>query len=391
MIMLEGLKTLKDMDFKGKKVFLRAGFDVPVDESGKILDDFRIVETIPTIKELIKKGASQIIIGCHQGRPKGEEPRLSTKNIAKKIFSLTKKKTEFFSDYLDPREEFPTPKEAFIVMLENLRFHPEEELDDEEFAKKLAALADVYVNDAFSNAHREHASMHAITRFLPGCIGLLVEKELKVFDYLLTHPEVPFMAILGGAKLETKIPIIRNLLDKTDNILLGGAMIFTFYKAKGYYVGKSIVDKNQLTMARMLSYNEKIILPTDIMVSDDMHSSNSFNMSPENLPSYMIGLDIGEKSVEHYKQILSEAKTVVWNGPLGYYENPVFAKATIEILKFLASKQDIKTIIGGGDSATIVDKLGLKDKFFHVSTGGGASMTLLEGKPLVAIEAIRNQ
>jgi phosphoglycerate kinase len=277
-------------------------------------------------------------------------------------------------------------------MLENLRFHEEEELNGADFAKELSKYADFYVNDAFGVCHREHASVHAIIKYLPGCIGLLVEKELKIFAKLDENPQRPYIAILGGSKLETKIPIIRRLLDNVDKLLIGGAMIFTFYRAKGYSVGKSLVDKEHLTMAKMLNNNEKIILPEDVIIADDKdHPTQVLDFSPKQIPSYMIGLDLGEKSIKQFKEELANAKTVVWNGPLGYYENKAFLKSTVSILKYLASKPDIKTIIGGGDTVAIVEQLGLRDKFFHVSTGGGASMTLLEGKPLPAIEILRNK
>lgn len=383
-----GIKTLKDFDFKGKRVFLRAGFDVPVDAYGNVLNDFRIKQSLPTIKELFKLGAKQIIIGSHQGRPKGKDPKYTLEKVAEKIYSLTSRPTELFKEFLDEREEIP---DSAIVLLENLRYYSEEENNDKEFAKKIARFADIYVNDAYSVCHRRHASMHAICEFLPGCVGLLVEKEMKVFDFVLNNPEKPFVAIIGGAKFETKLPIIQNLLDRVDKIILGGAQIFTFYKARGIYVGKSLVDKNFVTMAQMLNNNEKLFLPTDIVIAEEpMSTGNIFNVTPDKIPSYMMGLDVGKESVEKIKDILLSAKTVVWNGPLGYYENPEFAKATIKILKFLSINPHIKTILGGGDITSVVDKLGLTNKFYHVSTGGGSSLTLLQGKDLVALDALKN-
>lgn len=383
------VNTIEAMDFKDKVVFLRAGFDVPVDSAGIILDDFRIRESIPTIKLLFRKGAKQVIIGSHQGRPKGKEEYLSMKNISKRIYDLIKKPVHFMNECVGIREEeMPEPDEAKIIVLENLRYHKEEKENDEAFAKELAKYADVYVNDAFAVSHRDHASMSAITKFLPGCIGLLVEKELRAFNHILKNPKRPYMAIIGGAKLQTKLPIIKNLITKVDKLILGGAMIFTFYKAKGIDVGKSLVDKGSITMAQMLVNNDHLILPTDIVISESTDSNRSMSVTLDKIPSYMIGLDVGEKSVVEIKKRLARAKTVVWNGPLGYYENPEFAKATVNILKFLAESPEIKTIIGGGDTASIVMKLGLHDRFFHVSTGGGASLTLLEGKKLAAIKAL---
>ncbi|MCF7871866.1 phosphoglycerate kinase [Candidatus Woesearchaeota archaeon] len=383
------VNTIEAMDFKGKRVFLRAGFDVPINNEGRILDDFRIKETIPTIKLLFKKGAKQIIIGSHQGRPKGNEKHLRMDNIAKEIYKLTKKTTEKLNDCINFREEeFPEPEDAKIVLLENLRFYKEEIENNEEFAKELTKYADIYVNDAFSVCHREHASMCAITKFIPGCVGLLVEKELRAFNHILKEPTRPYVAIIGGAKLSTKLPIIQNLTQKVDKLLIGGAMIFTFYKAKGLSTGKSPVDKESIAMAQMLNNNDKIMLPTDIIISDNPESTNCMNVTIDKLPSYMYGLDIGEKSVLEFKKKLAKAKTVVWNGPLGYYENPAYARATVNILKFLAQSPEIKTIIGGGDTTNLVTKLGIKERFFHVSTGGGATLKLLEGKKLVAIKTL---
>jgi phosphoglycerate kinase len=385
-----GLYTLDEIDFKGRRVFLRVDYNVPQDEKGNILDDFRIKESLPTIKKIFQKGASQIIIASHLGRPENKEAIYRMDNIAKKVYLMTGKKTEKVSDCIDLEGVFPTPQQAPIVVLENLRFHEEEEKNDEIFAEKLAKNADIYINDAFGVCHRKHASVHAITKFLPGGIGLLVEKELRIFEGLLTAPERPFVAILGGSKLETKLPLIMNMMDKVDNALLGGAMIFTFYKAKDYDIGKSLYDKDYVANAKMLGNNEKIILPVDVVIADDKDNPTNISvMSPKAIPSYMIGLDIGPESLEEFKKILLQAKTVIWNGPLGYYENPKFAKSTNELLNFLANNPQIKTVIGGGDTASAAENLGLRDKFFHTSTGGGASLTLLEGKKMPAMEALR--
>ncbi len=389
---LEGLNTLDDLDFKNKKVFLRVDYNVPLGKNGEVLDDYRIKQSIPTIRKLFAKGAKQVIMASHLGRPKDKEDVFRMDRVAEKLPRLTGRSVEKLDDCIDLEDVMPSPDEAGIVVLENIRFHKEEELNDEGFAKKLAGLADVYVNDAFAVCHRKHASVHAITKFLPGCIGLLVEKELDVFSKSLKSPEKPFMAVLGGAKLETKIPLIRILLEKVDKLLLGGGMIFTFYKAKGFGIGKSLVDKNFLEMAKMMNYNEKIVLPSDVVIGDDRDSpAHVLNVTVDKIPSYMYGLDVGKESVEIFKKELQDAKMVVWNGPLGYYENERFAEATNELLRYLADKKDIKVIIGGGDSVAIVEKLGLRDKFFHVSTGGGASMSLMEGKELPAIEALRNK
>lgn len=383
------LQTIEDIDFKKRKVFLRTDYDVPLDENGKILDDFRIKESLQTIKKIFQKGATQIIIGAHLGRPKDKEKKYSMDEVAKKLFKLSGRKVEKMHDCINLEDHLPEPKECSLILLENLRFHKEEEENDEEFARKLAVQADIYINDAFATSHRAHASMHAITKFLPGGIGLKVEQELKIFD-ALNEPERPFTAILGGSKLETKLPVIMNLINKVDHVLLGGAMIFTFYKARGLSVGKSIYSKEYVMNAKMLGNNEKIIIPRDIVVADSsLNPGHILTVTPDKIPSYLAGLDIGEKSILDFKEKLLNSKLVVWNGPLGFYENKIFAKATYSILKFLADHPEIKTIIGGGDTAKIVNDLKLKNKFYHVSTGGGASLVLLEGKELAAIEELR--
>lgn len=388
----DGIKTLEDMDIKGKKVFLRADYNTPLDANGDIVDDFRIKASIPTIKKLFLMGAKQIFIASHLGRPNGKEAKYKMNKVAKRLFILTKRKVEKLDDcvYLKKQHiDIPSSNEASIVVLENLRFHEEEEINGADFAKELASIADVYVNDAFGVCHRTHASVHAITNYIPSCIGLLVEQELKVFKSI-QEPEHPFIAILGGAKLKTKLPTITRLLDSVDNLLLGGGMIFTFYKAKNYEIGKSILDTDSLGMAAMLNNNPKLVLPIDVVLADDKDNPTQIvEYSPANIPSYMIGLDIGRKSVELFKEKLENAKLVVWNGPLGYYENKEFIKSTVEILKYLSERSHIKTIIGGGDSVAIVEQLGIREKFFHVSTGGGASMCLLEGKSLPAIDILK--
>jgi phosphoglycerate kinase len=382
--------TIDDFNIKGKKILLRTDYNVPINKNGEILDDFRIKASLPTIKKLLREGASQIIIATHLGRPKNNEEIYKTDKIAQKIFKLTGRKTTKVDDSAD-FEEFPKPNEAKIVILENLRFREEEKQNNEEYAKKLAGLADTYINDAFGVCHRKHASVHAITKYIPGGIGLLVKKELQIFEEILENPQKPFTAILGGSKLETKLPIIMNLIHKVDNLLLGGAMIFTFYKAKGYSIGKSMYDKEYTTNAKMLINNEKIILPQDVVVADDKDNpSTIITMKPKNIPSYMTGLDVGDESIKEFKKILDQSKTVIWNGPLGYYENPTFLKATKKLLQYLAKRKDIKTIIGGGDTASIAEQLKLKDDFYHVSTGGGASLALMEGKELPAIQALIN-
>ncbi len=389
-MVFHGLRTLDDADVKGKRVFLRVDYNVPLDKDGGIVDDYRIRQSLPTIKKLFSMGASQIILASHLGRPKGVDDAFKMNGVAERLMKLSGRSVDVMEGWDHVSEFIPGADEASIVLLDNLRFHGGEESDDEGFARELAALADFYVNDAFAVCHRKHASVHAITRFLPGCVGLLVEREVKVFDSLAEGGERPFIAVLGGAKLETKIPVIKRLLDRVDHLLLGGGMIFTFYKAKGLGVGKSIVDNDFVDMARMLGHNEKVVLPGDVVIADDRDNpAHALNVTIDKIPSYMFGLDIGKESVERFKGLLGSAKLVVWNGPLGYYENPRFAEATNDLLGFLAGHPGVKTVIGGGDTVAIVEKLGLRDKFFHVSTGGGASMALLEGRDLPGIEALR--
>jgi len=380
--------TINDFNVKGKKIFLRVDYNVPLSKTGEILNDYRIKQSLPTIQRLLRDGVKQIIIATHLGRPENKEEIYSTKKIAERLFKLTRRKTTKLDDSID-FEEFPSEKEATIVILENLRFRKEEEQNDDEYAKKLASLADIYINDAFGVCHRKHASVHAITKYIPGGIGLLIEKELKIFNEILETPERPLTAILGGSKLETKLPLMMNLIEKADNFLLGGAMIFTFYKAKGYSIGKSIYSKEYLVNAKLLGNNEKIILPKDVVVADNKDKPETImTIKPQNIPSYLTGLDLGKDTIQQYQTILAKSKTVIWNGPLGYYENPEFLKSTKIILQYLAKRKDIKTIIGGGDTASIAEDLKLVKKFYHVSTGGGASLKLLEGKTLVAIQAL---
>ncbi len=384
----DNIKTVKDVDLKNKKVLLRTDFNVPLKE-GVIQDDFRIKQGFKTIQYLFSKGASQVIIMSHLGRPEGKDSRYSMDVIRNHLVKMTTKSIVKLDTCVDLEEIMPSPVEAKIVLLENLRFYEGEKNNDEGFAKELASSADIFVNDAFGVSHRKHASVHQITKFLPSYAGLLVKKELEIFEQILNEPERPFHAIIGGSKLETKIPVIKNLINKVDKLFLGGAMIFTFYKAKGYSIGKSLYDKNNKSLAKMLLNNEKIILPSDVTIADDKDNfSQVLNVNVNQIPSYMMGLDIGTESVKEMIRELKKAKTIVWNGPLGYYENPLFAKATVDVLKELA-KSDVKVVIGGGDTGFIVERLGLKKDFYHVSTGGGASLKLLEGSGLVALDALK--
>lgn len=379
-----GYRTLSDMDFKGKRVILRADFNVPLDEKGDITDDSRIVKALPTIKEILGKGARQLILMSHLGRPKGRVvEKLRLDPIAKRLSLLLGQYVTKLDDCIDI--EIP---EARVVLLENLRFHPEEEENYEFFAKKLAGYADLYVNDAFGTCHRAHASVDAITRFLPGCAGLLLDKELMYMKKTLEKPEQPFVAIIGGAKISDKINVINHLLKKVDKLLLGGAMIFTFYKAQGHEVGKSLCEPEKIQLARLILHNEKLLLPVDIVAAENKEAgAKSKIVEISSIPPDWYGLDIGPGSVKQFKDVLRHASTIVWNGPLGLFEIDDFAKATNDIAMFLAGL-DATVIIGGGDSAAALKKLNLQDKVSHVSTGGGASLALLEGRELPAIRAL---
>ncbi|MBU0665855.1 MAG: phosphoglycerate kinase [Nanoarchaeota archaeon] len=377
------MRTLNNVDVSNKRVLLRVDFNVPLDSEGKISDDSRIRKALPTIKHLLQS-CEQLIIMSHLGRPKGKVVEdLKMDKVAIRLMKLLGKNVSKVNDCVD----IILPDEK-IILLENLRFHKEEEKNNEAFAKKLASYADFFVNDAFGTAHRAHASTVGVTKFLHGCIGFLIEKELKNlnFDYV----EKPFIVIMGGSKLSTKFPIINNLLPKVDKLLLGGAMIFNFYKALGFEIGKSLCENEQLATARLLYNNEKIVLPQDVVVATDITtSSESKNVNYQKIPADWFGLDIGVNSVKQFKKILSSAKTVFWNGPLGYFEIEKFAKSTNEIITFL-SELDAKVVIGGGDSAVAIEKLGLENKFSHISTGGGASLAYIQGEELPALKALKN-
>jgi len=375
------MKTIDDMDMKDKRVLMRASYDVPI-ENGQITDDSRIKSSIPSIQRIFEKGARQLIIISHMGRPKGkvvEELRLNP--VAQRLSELLGQEVIKLDDCIDM--QIP---DARIVMLENLRFHAEEEENYEFFAKKLASYADIYVNECFAVSHRKHASLVAVTQFLPSCAGLHLANEYEMLTTRLREPNRPYVAIMGGAKVSDKLNVIDALLRKVDRLLLGGAMIFTFYKAKGLEVGTSLCEPDKVKLASLIMNNEKLVLPSDIVVAKDRESQPGV-VAADHIPPDMKGLDIGPASVDIFKGILKDAKTVVWNGPMGLFEDEKFATGTNEIAGFLASL-DATVIVGGGDSAAALKKAGLTDKITHVSTGGGASLRLLEGKQLPAIAAL---
>ena len=391
-------KTVKDIDLKGKKVFVRCDFNVPMDENQKITDNTRIVAALPTIKYLLEQNC-KIILASHLGRPKGEvKPEFSLKPVAKELSKLLNKEVIMANDVIgeDATSKAANLKEGEIMLLENVRFHREETDNDPEFAKKLASMAEIFVNDAFGAAHRAHASTAGIASYIPAVSGFLIEKELNVLGNAINNPERPFVAILGGAKVSDKIGVIDSLLDKVDTLMIGGGMAYTFFKAQGYNVGNSLceVDKTGLALEAMEKAKQKgvkLLLPVDTKVGKEFKpDTESKTVAWTEIPDDWEGFDIGEKTIAMFKEELKNAKTVIWNGPLGLFEFDQFAIGTNEIAKALA-ELDATTIIGGGDSGAAVEKAGLADKMTHISTGGGASLEFLEGKKLPGIECLQDK
>mgnify|MGYP000528555366 FL=1 len=391
-------KTVKDIDLKGKKVFVRCDFNVPMDENQNITDNTRIVAALPTIKYLLEQNC-KIILASHLGRPKGEvKPEFSLKPVAKELSKLLGKEVIMANDVIgeDAMSKASNLKEGEIMLLENVRFHREETDNNPEFAKKLASMAEIFVNDAFGTAHRAHASTTGIADYIPGVAGFLIEKELKFLGNAINNPERPFVAILGGAKVSDKIGVIDSLLDKVDTLMIGGGMAYTFFKAQGYNVGNSLceVEKTGLALEAMEKAKEKgvkLLLPIDTKIGKEFKpDTESKTVAWTEIPDEWEGFDIGEKTIEMFKNELQNAKTVIWNGPLGLFEFEQFAIGTNEIAKTLA-ELDATTIIGGGDSAAAVTKAGLADKMTHISTGGGASLEFLEGKKLPGIECLQDK
>ena len=391
-------KTIRDIDLKGKKVLVRCDFNVPLDENQNITDNTRIVAALPTIKYLLENNC-KIILCSHLGRPKGEfKPEFSLKPVAKELSRLLGKEVIMAKDVIgeDATEKAANLKEGEILLLENVRFHREETDNDPEFSKKLASMAEIYVNDAFGAAHRAHSSTVGVASYLPAVSGFLIEKELKFLGNALNNPERPFMAILGGAKVSDKIGVIDNLLEKVDALLIGGGMAYTFFKAQGYNVGDSLCEEDKLDLAKELMQKAKdkgvkLMLPVDTKIGKEPKAgTETKTVACTEIPDGWEGLDIGEKTINMFKEELQKAKTVVWNGPLGLFEVDEFAVGTNEIAKVLANL-DATTIIGGGDSAAAVRKAGLQDKMTHISTGGGASLEFLEGKKLPGIECLQDK
>ena len=391
-------KTIRDIDLTGKRVFVRCDFNVPLDENQHITDNRRIVGALPTIQYLIEQKC-KIILCSHLGRPKGEvKPEFSLAPVAKELSKLLGQEVFMAKDVVgeSAKSIAASLQEGQVMLLENVRFHREETDNDPEFAKQLASFADIFVNDAFGTAHRAHASTEGITHYLPSVSGFLIEKELKFLGDALNNPERPFVAILGGAKVSDKIGVIDSLLDKVDVLMIGGGMAYTFFKAQGYGVGNSLCEPDKCDLALNLmekakNKGVKLLLPLDTKVGKEFKpDTESKTVAWTDIPDGWEGFDIGEKTIEMFKEELKSAKTVVWNGPLGLFEFDQFAIGTNAIAHALA-EIDATTIIGGGDSAAAVEKAGLADKMTHISTGGGASLEFLEGKKLPGIEALMDK
>lgn len=392
-------KTVKDVDVRSKRVLVRVDYNVPLDANGNVSDDKRITASLPTINYLLEQGA-RIILCSHLGRPKGEvKKEFSLAPVAKRLKELLPNVNIYFaSDCIgeEAQQKAAALKDGEILLLENLRFHKEEEKNDPEFAKKLASLAEIYVNDAFGTVHRAHASTAGVAAYLPAVAGFLIGKELSMMGGALENPERPFVAILGGAKVADKIGVITNLLNKCDTLLIGGGMAYTFFKAMGYEIGDSLLDAESIDLAKQLMETAKekgvkLLLPVDTVVAKAFAAdAEHMTVSANAIPAGWQGLDIGEKTRELFAAEIKNAKTVIWNGPMGVFEFPEFAKGTEAVAKACAECGGT-TIIGGGDSASAVKKLGYADKMTHISTGGGASLEFLEGKVLPGVAALNDK
>lgn len=394
--------TIDDIQLKGKTVFVRVDFNVPLDENQNITDDLRIKAALPTIKKIISSGG-RAVLSSHLGRPKGErKDAFSLKPVAEHLSTLLEQQVLFGNDCIG--DEMDKMKQELtdgdVLLLENVRFHPGETENDDTFAKQLSRFCDLYVNDAFGSAHRAHASTHGITKYFDQCAaGYLMQKELDFLGKALENPERPFVAILGGAKISGKIDVIKNLLGKTDALIVGGGMVFTFYKAQGMEIGKSILEEDKVQLAKEIltdveKSNTQFNLPVDVMIADEFKAgANTKTVAIDEIPSDWLGVDIGEKTISEFKKILSDAKTIVWNGPMGVFEIPDFSRGTEAIARYLAdlTAKGAITIVGGGDSAAAVKKFGLDGKLSHVSTGGGASLEFLEGKKLPGVEVLTDK
>lgn len=388
--------TIRDVDLRGKRVFMRVDFNVPIKDN-TVSDDLRMREALPTIRYLMNHGAIPIL-ASHLGRPKGKsKPEYSLAPVSQHLSELLGKKVIFVPECIGPDVEKAVSAACAgdVLLLENLRFHPEEEQNDPVFSKKLGELAPIYVNDAFGTAHRAHASTEGITHYVhQAAAGFLMEKELKYLGHALEHPDTPFIAILGGAKISDKIEVIENLLAKVDWLLIGGAMAFTFLRSQGIAVGKSLCEGDKLELARALVSKERgnrIVLPLDVVAASSIEDESSIHIvAPDEIPENEMGLDIGPKTVARYSEIIRTARTIVWNGPMGVFEKQAFAAGTMEIARAVAASNAV-SIIGGGDSAAAVAEAGVAEKVTHVSTGGGASLEFLAGRILPGVAALTDR
>lgn len=392
-------KTLGDFQYKDKRVLVRCDFNVPM-KDGKITDDKRITSSLPTINYLLDNGA-KVILMSHLGRPKGEAKlEFSLKPVAERLTELLKVEVVFSGDKMvvsqTVKNQVEEMKAGDVLLLENTRFRSEEKANEENFAKELASLGDIFINDAFGTSHRAHASNVGVSKFLPSAVGYLVEKELAVMGKAISSPEKPFVAILGGAKVSDKIGVIENLINTVDAIIVGGGMAYTFLKAKGYEIGNSLLEEDKIDLAKELLEKAKakgvdLILPVDTIVGKEFKNDTEFKtVKIDKIPKDMMGLDIGQETIVLFSEKIEKAKTIVWNGPMGVFEMDNFAKGTNAIAKAMSQADGI-TIVGGGDSASAVEKSGYADKITHISTGGGASLELLEGKILPGIDAIEDK
>lgn len=392
-------KTVKDINVQGKRVIVRCDFNVPM-KDGAISDDIRIVAALPTVRYLLQQGA-KVILMSHMGRPEGEpNMKYTLKPVADRLAELLEQEVLFVSSPTVVDDEVKAAAEALedgqVMLLENVRFRKEETKNGADFAKELASLADIFVNDAFGTAHRAHASTAGIASYLPAVSGFLIEKEVEFLGNAVENPKRPFVAIMGGAKVGDKIPVIENLLKKVDTLIIGGGMAYTFFKAEGLEIGTSILDKDSLELAPQLlkkaeDAGVKMLLPVDVVAADEFkNDAKSVIVDKDAIPQDMMGMDIGPKTVELYKEAIADAQTIVWNGPMGVFEMDNFAKGTRAIAEALAESKAV-TVIGGGDSAAAVEQFGLADKMTHISTGGGASLEFLEGKVLPGVAVLEDK
>jgi phosphoglycerate kinase len=385
--------SIQDLDLNGKRVFIRVDFNVPLAPGGQeISSDKRIRASLPTIRYALDHGAA-VVLASHLGRPKGKpNPEMSLKPVAKRLEELLGKPVAMAPDCVGPQVQAMLPPPGGVLLLENLRFHPQEEKNDPEFSRHLASLCDVYVNDAFGSAHRAHASTVGMVAFVSQAgAGLLMEQELKYLTMVTRHPERPCIAILGGAKVSDKIEVIRNLMKIVDQLLIGGAMAYTFFKAQGRPVGKSLVEEDKIDLAKSLlsSAGDKLLLPLDNVVAGEL-KEGAASQVVHDIPDGMMGLDIGPKTVDAYSRVISRAKTIVWNGPMGVFEKPPFDKGTVAIAKAVADSGAV-SVVGGGDSEKAVKSAGVADRISHISTGGGASLEFLAGIELPGVAVLKDK